>query len=710
MRHNLPLCFHLWLCLLGELKLYEASLQRPSISFSASYATYLTGEPVILQCQTTVDFTIHGYKFFKNDREIPRLEISSNRLRISSAKKSDDGSYSCQYWVLDSRGKQQSDVSFPISLTILDQPSQPRLLVTPRQSLYFEGESVTLECEHHPVHSQVRYEFHKDNSKLDSYHDSLRSNRHIEGLSSPLSSAPRLNFVPSYATFIKGENVSMQCVAPSPVILTLYRFYKEGVEIRGPLSSKGLLSLHNITKKDQALYTCMYWSPTSNREIPSTQSDEREIYVIDHLRPPMLSADPPSGRIKDGGNVTLYCLIRESYKRAIFHFLNETDEVTSVHTYNPQTRAAAITIIVKKNNNTSPAKYSCQYTAEIKGRLLLSPKSPQVEITVITTGSLLWLIAIGVAAGIAVLIIIVSLVYWVLSGKKGIALIFAYVICLLGNVLSITVISLDQNLQAPMYFFLRSLATSDMLFVSSTAPKLVATLVSGDNALTCNGCLLQLYFYVVVGTIEFYTLGLLSVDRYLAICHPLRYNNIMTDQFCWKVIVCLWIAGILEYMPAFVLMFQLQWCSNSGFIDHFFCDGSALLNLSCSDTQVVQNMFFSFTSFAILGTLIPTILSYCFILYSIFSIASSSGRSKTFSTCSSHFIAVVFAYGSCIFIYISPAGSISSSSGKVVAVFNSIFCPLLHPFIYSLRNQMVMTALKNVCRQNLPPAMVDHIR
>lgn len=99
----------------------------------------------------------------------------------------------------------------------------------------------------------------------------------------------------------------------------------------------------------------------------------------------MLTADPPNGRIKDGGNVTLHCIIRESYERAIFHFLNETDEVASVHTYKPQTRAAAITINVKKNNNTSPTKYSCQYTAEIKGRLLLSPTSPQVEIIIVTS-------------------------------------------------------------------------------------------------------------------------------------------------------------------------------------------------------------------------------------------------------------------------------------------------------------------------------------
>ncbi|PIO24187.1 hypothetical protein AB205_0147420, partial [Aquarana catesbeiana] len=158
------------------------SLQQPSISFIANYATYLTGEPVTLQCQVTVEFTIHGYKFYRNDREIHRLEIS-NRLRLSSAKTSDAGSYSCRYWVLDSRGKRESDVSFPISLTIMDQPSQPLLLVQPRQSLYFERESVSLECKHPPVNTQVSYQFQKDSRKLESYHDTLKSVHHIELLS-----------------------------------------------------------------------------------------------------------------------------------------------------------------------------------------------------------------------------------------------------------------------------------------------------------------------------------------------------------------------------------------------------------------------------------------------------------------------------------------------------------------------------------------------
>ncbi|XP_077137011.1 immunoglobulin superfamily member 1-like isoform X1 [Ranitomeya variabilis] len=450
--HNVFItCFHLWFCLLSELNLCEAILQRPSIMISARYATYLTGESVFLECQITMDFTIHGYKFFKNNVEVRGgMESSTvNKYRIRTAKRSDSGSYTCLYWISDARGRQESDISLPVSLSVIDQPSTPSLSVKPQQTLYFEGETVTLECEHPVVNSQISYHFYKDTTKVHSYLDSTRSEYHISSLSTKdsgtynceylvlghqrtipsgksmqqtiavtaLSTSPLLKFLPSYITFIKGENLTMECEAPTPVHVTIHRFYKDGEELKGPSSHRGIYTLQNVTKEDQAEYTCMYWSPKSNREIPSNQSPINELYIIEPLRPPLLFADPPSGRIRAGGNVTLYCVAPEEYERTKFHFLNATDEIISVSSYKNQ-KTAAVTINMRKSNSTSATKYICQYTADIKGRLLLSPKSPQIDIIVVATGSFWWLIALGVGAGIAVLLIFLGLIYWVLLGKK----------------------------------------------------------------------------------------------------------------------------------------------------------------------------------------------------------------------------------------------------------------------------------------------------
>ncbi|KAG9468019.1 hypothetical protein GDO78_013880 [Eleutherodactylus coqui] len=298
-----------------------------------------------------------------------------------------------------------------------------------------------------------------------------------------------------------------------------------------------------------------------------------------------------------------------------------------------------------------------------------------------------------------------NLTYFVLAGftlnpamkmSAVTILIPIYILSLIGNLLTIMTTSIDQHLQAPMYFFLRSLASLDILFISSTVPKLLSILVSSDKAISLNGCLLQLYIYVSAGATIFHTLGLLSIDRYLAICHPLRYSTIITSRVCWRIVACTWIFGFLEFIPVILLMSRLHWCSGNNVIDHFFCDTSAVLHLSCSVTHVVQIVFFSVAVCAILSSFISTIFSYGFIISSVFRIASSDGRKKTFSTCSSHFIAVVITYGSCIFIYICGAGTAPSKSGKTVAIFNSILGPFLHPFIYTLRNQIVVTSLRRV--------------
>ncbi|XP_040275666.1 olfactory receptor 2AP1-like [Bufo bufo] len=278
-------------------------------------------------------------------------------------------------------------------------------------------------------------------------------------------------------------------------------------------------------------------------------------------------------------------------------------------------------------------------------------------------------------------------------------LLLVYVFSILVNMLIIIIITLHQHLQTPMYFFLRNLAILDMSLSSCTLPKLLVIFGSGDESISFSGCMLQLYFYISVGSIVFYTLGLLSLDRYIAICHPLRYNTLLPIQLCRKLVIFAWVFGFLEFIPMIFLTSQLDWCSSNVVIDHFFCDGSTLLHISCSSTDVVENIYFWFASITILGTFLPTLSSYCFIISTILRISLSTCRKKMFSTCSSHFIVVSIAYGCCIFIYVRPAGHFTTRHEKTVAIFNSILAPLLHPLIYTLRNQAVLHGLKHMLKK-----------
>ncbi|KAM4049058.1 olfactory receptor 2AP1-like [Anomaloglossus baeobatrachus] len=273
-------------------------------------------------------------------------------------------------------------------------------------------------------------------------------------------------------------------------------------------------------------------------------------------------------------------------------------------------------------------------------------------------------------------------------------LFLAYMFSLLGNMLTITIITLYQHLQTPMYFFLRNLAILDICFSSCTVPKLLVIFMSGDESISFSVCMFQLYFYFSVGCTVFSTLAFMSLDRYIAICHPLRYNTLLPIELCRKLVISAWVVGFLEFVPVIHLISQLDWCSSNIDIDHFFCDGSTILHLSCSNTDVIENIYFCLASIAILGSFLPTFTSYCFIISTVLRISSSTGQRKMFSTCSSHLIAVSITYGSCIFIYVRNAGNVPTSYEKTVAIFNSILGPLLQPLIYTLRNQAVIHGFK----------------
>ncbi|KAE8633786.1 hypothetical protein XENTR_v10002093 [Xenopus tropicalis] len=441
--------FCILLRVLETVKLYEASLQMPYISFSAGYATYLIAEPVSMSCQIPSNITVNGYQFFKNHQKIQDINGPLGKHhKITSVNRGSAGSYSCLYWIEDSRGKQISPKSPPVSLSVMDQPTTPVLDIDPKYPLYFEGEDVHLECRHHIYPYTGGYKFYKNNRELNISSGNLASTFSIYNISrkdsgtykceywlsehqrvvySPrskpqtlsvtaLSTSPLLLFQPPYSTFIVGETVSMECLAPSTVPVSLYRFYYEEREVVSPSTThSGQHSLRNLTKKHKGNYICMYWSTKSQREIPSFPSVTKELYIIDPLQSPVLAVDPPSGRIWDGANVTLICTTPIPYENTTFHFLNDREAVFSNNTSRAQMK---MVITMSMLNATSVFKYSCQYTAYIKGRALTSPRSHPAEITIIT-GSVNWLIAIAVAAGVVVLITVFLLLYWICLARRG---------------------------------------------------------------------------------------------------------------------------------------------------------------------------------------------------------------------------------------------------------------------------------------------------
>ncbi|XP_069488859.1 olfactory receptor 6M1-like [Ambystoma mexicanum] len=267
-----------------------------------------------------------------------------------------------------------------------------------------------------------------------------------------------------------------------------------------------------------------------------------------------------------------------------------------------------------------------------------------------------------------------------------------YILTLTANIAIIILVRLDRRLHTPMYLLLSHLSFLEIFYTSTIVPKMLANILQ-KTRISLAGCLAQIYFYFSLGSTEFFLLGVMAVDRYIAICNPLRYAAIMNVKVCLQTTAACWFGAFLSILFLIILLSKLSFCGPN-LINHFFCDISPLLQLSCSDTHMVEIVVFLFACNIILSSFLLTIISFVLIVSTILRIPSQKGRQKAFSTCASHLTVVVILYGTVIFIYVRPRFAYPMDINKCVGVFNTVVTPLLNPLIYCLRNNEVKLAVK----------------
>ncbi|XP_044116115.1 putative olfactory receptor 8G3 pseudogene [Neovison vison] len=270
-----------------------------------------------------------------------------------------------------------------------------------------------------------------------------------------------------------------------------------------------------------------------------------------------------------------------------------------------------------------------------------------------------------------------------------------YVVTVVGNLGMIMLIWLSAHLHTPMYYFLSSLSFIDLCHSTVITPKMLVNFVTEMNVISYPECMTQLYFFLVFAIAECHMLAVMAYDRYAAICNPLLYNVIMSSHFCFWLTVGVYSLGIIGSTIHTGFMMRLLLCK-SNVVNHYFCDLFPLLELSCSNIYVNELLVLVLSAFNILTPALTILASYVFILSSILRIHSTEGRSKAFSTCSSHITAVAVFYGSAAFMYLQPSSVSSMDQGKVSSVFYTTIVPMLNPLIYSLRNKDVKFALKKI--------------
>ncbi|XP_003472790.2 olfactory receptor 8G50-like isoform X2 [Cavia porcellus] len=268
-----------------------------------------------------------------------------------------------------------------------------------------------------------------------------------------------------------------------------------------------------------------------------------------------------------------------------------------------------------------------------------------------------------------------------------------YVITVVGNLGMITLIGFSSLLHTPMYYLLSSLSFIDLCHSTVITPKMLVNFVAEKNIISYPECMAQLYFFLVFAISECHMLAAMAYDRYVAICSPLLYHVTMSPQVCCWMVAGVYSMGLVGAMAHTVCMLRLLFCK-SDVINHFFCDLLPLLELSCSSTFLNEVVLLCLSAFNIFLPTLVILSSYIFIIASILRIRSTSGRSKAFSTCSSHISAVAVFFGSAAFMYLQPSSVSSMDQAKLSSVFYATLLPMLNPLIYSLRNKDVKGALK----------------
>uniref|UniRef100_A0A8D0GTH5 Olfactory receptor n=1 Tax=Sphenodon punctatus TaxID=8508 RepID=A0A8D0GTH5_SPHPU len=263
-----------------------------------------------------------------------------------------------------------------------------------------------------------------------------------------------------------------------------------------------------------------------------------------------------------------------------------------------------------------------------------------------------------------------------------------YLLTLLENMLLIVTIRLNCQLHTPMYFFLGNLSLLDIFYVSATVPKLLSILLLGEKTISFGGCLTQLFFFLSLASSECFLLAVMAYDRYLAICHPLRYPILMSHRTCVTLSLASWVSGFLASFPSIVMISSLQFCGTN-IIRHFFCDLSPLLKLSCMDTSAIETLDFVAALAVLMTSILVTGTSYIYIFSTITRMPSTMGKHKAFSTCTAHLAVVSMFYATTIFMYARPRAIGTFDPNKLVSVLYTVLAPFLNPIIYSLRNRDV---------------------
>ncbi|XP_039364640.1 olfactory receptor 52R1-like [Mauremys reevesii] len=269
-----------------------------------------------------------------------------------------------------------------------------------------------------------------------------------------------------------------------------------------------------------------------------------------------------------------------------------------------------------------------------------------------------------------------------------------YIIAMLGNFTILFIVKMEPSLHGPMYYFLCMLAIADLLLYTSILPKMLSIFWFNSREIDFRACFTQMYFIHCFLEMESGILMAMALDRYVAICNPLRYSTILTKSFVAKLGLAVLLRGSLVVLPYPFLASQWPYC-RTNIIPQPYCVHIAVVNLACADTRI-SSYYGLFVLFCVKGLdMFFIAVSYTQILRAIFRLPTKDARLKTFGTCISHLFVISAFYIPVLFISLMYrfGRNVPGHIHILIANMYHLIPALLNPIIYGVRTKQIRDRL-----------------
>ncbi|XP_073473813.1 olfactory receptor 1M1-like [Aquarana catesbeiana] len=274
-----------------------------------------------------------------------------------------------------------------------------------------------------------------------------------------------------------------------------------------------------------------------------------------------------------------------------------------------------------------------------------------------------------------------------------------YNISLYANLIVVVLLLLRRHLHQPMYVIIGNLAVSDLLFDTLTLPKIIAKYWFGDGSLSYTACFIQMFFVHYLGSLDSYIVMLMAIDRYIAICKPLRYHSIISNRLVAIICLVFWIfaaaIGLAVTSLGLILPFR-----GTNRVKSCFCSLTPVAVLSTVDSASSRRTGFVIAMISHLCPFSFIVFSYIIIISKVYSTGRTENWQKAFYTCTTHWLVIGLYFIPRLTVYTyNQIKLIPNTDLNVFLICLYTFAPhFTSPIIFCLRTEEIKRTLGKVLK------------